>query len=183
MGSRTALSKRTRFEVFKRDEFRCVYCGSTPNDGPLHVDHVVAVANGGGDDLPNLVTACAACNLGKSSVPLTNRAPAMDPEASAEQAEQIRAWLEAQRSVVQAHKFAEQEMVNLWCDTFGTEGCDWEVPGRLLKILNEWPMSKLCEALRICATNRRLYRDVARLKYLYGILRNWRAETNGAGNA
>jgi hypothetical protein len=180
---RKPLSKRTRFEVFKRDQFRCVYCGATPNDGPLHVDHVVAVANGGSDELANLVTACAACNLGKSSVPLARCAPAMDPEASAEQAEQIRAWLEAQRAVVDARKTAEQEMVNLWCNTFGTKKCDWEVPGRLLKILNEWPMAKVCEALQICASNGRLYRDVARLKYLYGILRNWRAEANGAGNA
>lgn len=180
MADRKQISKRTRFEVFKRDEFRCVYCGSTPNEGVLHVDHVVAVANGGTDDPENLVTACEACNLGKSSVPLERRPPPRDPEALAEQADQIRAWLEAQRSVVEARKTTEQGMVNLWCDVFGSERCDWEVPGRLLKILNEWPMERLMEALQICASNRRLYTDVKRLKYLYGILRNWRAERGDA---
>jgi hypothetical protein len=169
-----AVSTRTRFEVFKRDGFRCVYCGSTPNDGPLHVDHVLAIANGGTDEIDNLVAACAACNLGKAAVPLVRRAPTPDPEAIAEQAEQVRAWAEAQRAVIEARKGAEQDMVNLWCDTFGTRKCDREVPGRLMTLLKEWSMEKLCEALQICASNGRLYNDVARLRYMYGILRNWR---------
>lgn len=68
---RKAISTRTRFEVFKRDGFRCAYCGSHPPDALLHVDHVVAVANGGGNDMDNLVTACGTCNMGKSAVPLS----------------------------------------------------------------------------------------------------------------
>lgn len=69
--TRKAISTRTRFEVFKRDGFRCSYCGAHPPDALLHVDHVVAVANGGSNDMDNLVTACGGCNLGKSAVPLT----------------------------------------------------------------------------------------------------------------
>ena len=34
-------------------------------DGPIHIDHVLAVANGGTDELDNLVVACAACNISK----------------------------------------------------------------------------------------------------------------------
>jgi hypothetical protein len=183
MAERTSLSKRTRFEVFKRDGFRCVYCGSTPNDGPLHVDHVDPVAEGGSDDLTNLVTACASCNLGKSDVPLSRRAPALDPAAAAEQAEQIQAWVAAQRSVINAKRDSEQEMVNLWCETFGTKECDPEVPGRLLRLLNEWSLAEICEALQICASNGRLWRDVARLRYMYGVLRNWRERREVARSA
>lgn len=173
---RKALSKRTRFEVFKRDGFRCAYCGSTPNDGPLHVDHVVPVAEGGANEPSNLVTACASCNLGKSAVPLGRGVlPAVDPDAVADQAEQIRAWLEAQKAVIEAKERVEQEMVDLWCRTFGVRECNWDVPGRLLKILNEWGMAKLCEALQICS-GRRFYKDADRLRYVYGILRNWKAE-------
>lgn len=33
----------------------------------LHADHVKAVANGGGDDISNLVTSCSDCNYGKGT--------------------------------------------------------------------------------------------------------------------
>lgn len=65
------ISKSVRFEVFKRDEFTCRYCGRTTPDVTLHVDHVLAVANGGSDEMDNLVTSCLECNLGKSDTPLT----------------------------------------------------------------------------------------------------------------
>lgn len=60
-----AVTKRTRFEVLRRDNYTCRYCHAT--DSPLTVDHVMPVALGGGDDPANLVTACRDCNAGKSS--------------------------------------------------------------------------------------------------------------------
>ena len=60
-----AVSKRTRYEVLKRDNFTCRYCRST--DNPLVVDHVLPVALGGSDDPSNLVAACRDCNSGKGS--------------------------------------------------------------------------------------------------------------------
>lgn len=72
--ARKAISKRVRFEVFKRDGFTCQYCGGHPPTVILQIDHVHPVAEGGTNDEENLVTACDACNLGKgarllSSVP------------------------------------------------------------------------------------------------------------------
>lgn len=64
-----AVSKRLRFEVFRRDNHACRYCGATPPDAKLTIDHVVPESLGGSDDPSNLVTACAGCNGGKSSVP------------------------------------------------------------------------------------------------------------------
>lgn len=60
-----AVSKRTRFEVLRRDDYTCRYCRSTEN--PLTIDHVVPEALGGGNDPSNLVAACRDCNAGKSS--------------------------------------------------------------------------------------------------------------------
>jgi hypothetical protein len=60
-----AVSKRTRFEVLRRDDNNCRYCHAT--DSPLTIDHVVPVALGGSDDPCNLVAACKDCNAGKSS--------------------------------------------------------------------------------------------------------------------
>jgi len=62
-----AVSKRTRFEVLKRDNFTCQYCGLQAPDTELTVDHVIPVSLGGPDDPSNLVAACRDCNAGKSS--------------------------------------------------------------------------------------------------------------------
>lgn len=67
---RKAISTKTRFEVFKRDNFACQYCGAHPPGVLLHVDHIRAVADGGGNEIDNLVTACEPCNLGKGARPL-----------------------------------------------------------------------------------------------------------------
>ena len=64
-----AVSKRLRFEVLRRDNHACRYCGGSAPDVTLTVDHVVPVALGGSDDPSNLVAACRDCNSGKSSVP------------------------------------------------------------------------------------------------------------------
>lgn len=62
-----AVTKRTRFEVLRRDSHTCRYCGASAPDVKLHVDHVIPVALGGTDSPDNLVAACIDCNFGKSS--------------------------------------------------------------------------------------------------------------------
>lgn len=62
-----ALTKRLRFEIFRRDNHMCRYCGATAPEAKLTVDHVTPTALGGGDEPSNLVTACSDCNSGKSA--------------------------------------------------------------------------------------------------------------------
>lgn len=62
-----SVSQRMRFEVLKRDNFKCRYCGKTAEAVELEVDHVTPTALGGTDDADNLVTACGPCNDGKGS--------------------------------------------------------------------------------------------------------------------
>lgn len=64
-----AVSKRTRYEVLRRDNHTCRYCGGTAPDAKLTIDHVTPVTLGGTDHPDNLVAACTDCNAGKSSVP------------------------------------------------------------------------------------------------------------------
>lgn len=71
---RKPLSKKTRFEVFKRDGFTCQYCGRSAPDVILEVDHIEPVAAGGSDNIMNLITACRDCNRGKSKVKLSDDA-------------------------------------------------------------------------------------------------------------
>lgn len=72
MKNRKPLSKKLRFDVFKRDEFTCQYCGATPPSVILHVDHIISVKDGGLNEIDNLLTSCEACNLGKGARPLTD---------------------------------------------------------------------------------------------------------------
>ena len=60
----TAKFKAQRIRVLNRDAYTCYYCGI---DNATHVDHVVPKAMGGGDELDNLVAACASCNQRKGS--------------------------------------------------------------------------------------------------------------------
>lgn len=71
MAERKAISKKLRFEVFKRDNFTCQYCGRMAPDVILEVDHINPVYNGGDNDLLNLVTSCIDCNRGKGKKKLT----------------------------------------------------------------------------------------------------------------
>lgn len=69
-----AITKKLRFEVFKRDGFSCVYCGKMPPEVVLECDHIEPKAKGGNDDINNLITACFDCNRGKRDIPL-NKIP------------------------------------------------------------------------------------------------------------
>lgn len=69
---RKSISKKIRFNVFKRDGFKCQYCGSTPPNSVLELDHINPVSKGGENDIDNLITACFDCNRGKSNSLLTS---------------------------------------------------------------------------------------------------------------
>lgn len=62
---RKSLSKKVRFDVFKRDSFTCQYCGSTPPAVVLEIDHINPVSKGGDNAIDNLLTSCFDCNRGK----------------------------------------------------------------------------------------------------------------------
>ena len=64
IGIRTSI----RWQVFERDNFRCVACGASALDGTiLHVDHILPRSKGGTDTIENFQTLCQTCNIGKSN--------------------------------------------------------------------------------------------------------------------
>lgn len=70
--TRNNISKKTRFEVFKRDSFTCQYCGRKSPDVVLQVDHIKPVARGGKNTIMNYVTSCSDCNNGKGARELSD---------------------------------------------------------------------------------------------------------------
>jgi len=64
------ISKSLRYDIFKRDKFKCRLCGASPATDPhvtLQVDHIIPKSKGGGADLSNLQTLCSDCNYGKGT--------------------------------------------------------------------------------------------------------------------
>ena len=60
--SRRYIPKAVRQAVLIRDNYRCVKCGSQKD---LQFDHIVAVANGGSNEVGNVQLLCSVCNLEK----------------------------------------------------------------------------------------------------------------------
>ena len=114
------LSKKIRFEVFKRDGFKCQYCGKSAPDVVLHVDHINPVSNGGTNDIMNLITSCSECNLGKGATTLDDNS-----------------IIEKQRKQLQElnEKREQLEMMLNWRE--GLENLDLEIVNVVAKKINE----------------------------------------------
>ena len=110
MKGRQPLSKRVRFDVFKRDHFSCQYCGAHPPEALLEADHIMPVVEGGGDEEANLITACRDCNRGKAGVPLSIVPRSLGERAAevAEREEQLAGY----RSIMEAR--AERIERDMW---------------------------------------------------------------------
>lgn len=103
MAKRKGLSKKIRFEVFKRDKFTCQYCGRKSPDVILNCDHIDPVAKGGTNEITNLITSCFDCNSGKSDRKLDDDTVVAKQrrqlEEIQERREQIKLMLEWKKSL------------------------------------------------------------------------------------
>lgn len=62
-----------RWQVFKRDNWKCVACGRSAEENIiLHIDHILPRSKGGKDEMNNYQTLCETCNIGKSNKDETN---------------------------------------------------------------------------------------------------------------
>lgn len=172
---RSSLGKRLRFEILKRDGFKCVYCGANAFGMLLHVDHVQPVADGGTDDPSNLVTSCADCNLGKSSIPLDETLiPSQSPETLAEHAEQMRSYIEAAKSVQAAREEAIQVVVDRWCDVVDPSGMQRSLATMMGSYLKTHGLHKILEAVDATGGCDQLHSDTQFRRYFLAVLRNMR---------
>lgn len=110
MTKRVGISKKLRFEVFKRDRFTCQYCGAKAPDVVLNCDHIRPVADGGLTDILNLVTACVDCNSGKGARKLDDRGVVEKQRAQLEELEARREQLEM---MLQWRDQAEREKIDI----------------------------------------------------------------------
>ena len=65
---RIPLNPTVRFEILKRDGYRCQICGADKDDDvKMEIDHKIPVVKGGTDDPSNLWVLCFECNRGKGT--------------------------------------------------------------------------------------------------------------------
>jgi len=65
---RSKLTPSLRYDILRRDRFRCCLCGRSAQDGiELEVDHIIPVSKGGETTYDNLQTLCRDCNRGKGA--------------------------------------------------------------------------------------------------------------------
>lgn len=119
---RASISKKLRFDVFKRDRFQCAYCGAHPSETVLlEIDHIRPVADGGTDEMDNLVTACFNCNRGKGAEPLTSVPQSLEEKADevAEHEAQLRAFYEVLAAKKKRRDDELWEIANHYMDAYG----------------------------------------------------------------
>lgn len=168
---RKAISKKTRFDIFKRDDFTCQYCGQKPPAVVLEVDHVMPVSKGGDNEKENLVTSCFDCNRGKGAGVIDGSyINASDRlEEMREREEQLKAYERA----LKAKRRRIEKSINKVSDIFSDNFKGWsltDMPRRSIKKFLEYlPESEVEEAMHIACD--RKVRDAV-FKYFCGVC--WR---------
>ncbi len=144
MGERKPIGKKLRFEVFKRDSFKCQYCGAAAPDVLLHVDHIKPVAAGGTLEMTNLITACVSCNLGKSDRQLSDTTVVQKQRAQLEDLQERREQLEMMMEW-------QQGLNQLKQDTLSELGVYWEdlAPGYALNDHGRRNIQKWLRSFRV----------------------------------
>lgn len=182
---RKALTKSLRFDVFKRDRFTCSYCGRTPPEVLLHVDHIIPVIDGGTNDPENLTTSCSDCNLGKGARSLqVGIRPGPSPADLAERIEQAQAYLDLTAQAQDIRAKLRDLVVEQWAKAWGggynedrTEfllptGGYWPEDATIRVLLRRLPLEAIYEAIDITAGRFPSRPSWDSTKYFYGVC--WR---------
>jgi hypothetical protein len=153
--SREQLSKMLRFEVFKRDCFKCQYCGAEAPGAVLHVDHIEPVAKGGTNEITNLITSCEPCNNGKSDRLLSDNAAVEkartqleELQERREQLEMMMEWRKGMRTITDD---AVAGLVSYW--EHYTPGFSIAATGRtkLAGLMEKFSVGEICAAMDVTA--------------------------------
>jgi hypothetical protein len=171
--ARSPISKKLRFDVFKRDGFRCVYCGAHPSvEVLLEIDHIHPVAEGGTNDIDNLVTACLNCNRGKGAALLSAVPQSLEEKAqqTAEREAQVRAYYE----ILEAKKERKEDelwtIAEIYMQRFGDEDILRTRLASIRRFLEKLDFYEVQEAMQIAVD--RMYSRVPAFNYFCGVC--WR---------
>jgi DNA-directed RNA polymerase subunit RPC12/RpoP len=168
---RKSVSKKLRFEIFKRDGFRCQYCGATPVEQTLQVDHVVSVASGGGNDQDNLITSCWPCNIGKGARDITVAPMPMERRAkdTAEREAQLAGFqeiFEAKRNRIEDETWRVIYILDEFAEKSGKTNKVWFSSAQMF--VKKMGVHQVLDAAEIASAKFR-FRSESRFRYFCGI--------------
>lgn len=152
---RKAISKKLRFEVFKRDKFKCVYCGASAPDVVLQVDHIDPVAKGGDNNILNLATSCFACNSGKSDRRIDDQSVLKKQKDQLDQLqermEQIEMMIEWQKGLKNIKDRILDDLKEFWEELAPGYSVTETGLKRIKKLVKEYDYEEIREAMEISA--------------------------------
>lgn len=150
---RKSLSKKIRFEVFKRDKFQCQYCGRSAPDVILNVDHIDPVANKGPNDIINLITSCFDCNQGKKARLLSDDAVVKKQYGQLaliqEKREQLEMMFEWRESLAHFENDKIKKISDYWGVAVTPHELSNEGSHLLKKLMKKFSIEQILEAIDI----------------------------------
>lgn len=155
MTERKPISKSIRFEVFKRDKFTCQYCGKSAPDVVLHIDHIQPVSNGGDNSITNLITACAACNGGKSNRELSDDTVIAKQKSQLdelqERRDQLEMMVEWQKGLMNIEADIVAEASSIWSKLVKPFSLTESGLNQLKKLLRTYGFPEVVESMKLSA--------------------------------
>jgi hypothetical protein len=124
---RKGLGAKIRFEVFKRDSFKCQYCGASAPEAILEVDHIHPISKGGSDEMVNYITACKPCNAGKRDRTLDDNAIVQRQKAQLDELNERREQLEMMLNWRNGLADIRKAEVDAICQSWQTHVPGWEL--------------------------------------------------------
>jgi hypothetical protein len=153
MTDRKPISKKTRFEVFKRDSFACQYCGKKAPDVLLVIDHIEPVAKGGTNDILNLITSCRDCNSGKADRQLADttvldkqRQQLEDLQERKEQIEMMFRW---QNGLLELDDHVTTQLSKFWSERVPGFNLNESGIKSLRRLKREFELDEIMTAMKI----------------------------------
>lgn len=153
------IARRLRFEVLRRDNHTCRYCGAKAPDVELQVDHVIPEVLGGSSEPANLVTACTSCNQGKASIPA-------DASVVEDVAKDALRWKLAMEKAAQLWK-SERAYFDAAADEFKAHWDTWTYPTTRI-VEGETPDDPVTDPFHLA------WRRALASSYFWGLQRNAR---------
>jgi len=152
---RKAIPKAIRFDVFKRDSFKCQYCGATAPDVVLVIDHIKPVSKGGTNDITNLIASCEACNSGKRDKTLDDHTAVAKSRTQLEQLQERREQLEMMMAWLEGLRDLKDQTVDKVCGYWHELAPGWTVNDNGRKNVQRWlgqySLEEVCHAMEVAA--------------------------------
>jgi hypothetical protein len=148
------MTKKIRFEIFKRDSFTCQYCGKKSPDAILRVDHIKPLSKGGSDEILNLITSCFDCKIGKGDRELDDKSfvekTRKQAEALQAKREQIEMMFEWHESLSNIEELAFNKIVEYFDKTICNPSTLNDFgKSNLKRAIKKYPINECLEAIDI----------------------------------